>query len=171
MREEEWKSEVKFLEAENKILRKVVKVMLRPIHRNETVNDETAEHLELVSLEDDFSSIDERFDKVYSRSEIRFEDPSDDMNTTTLVKGVNTTTTTTLTSPYDHPPVQIRSINQSIKIASYKPFKRDPIKNPNFLEQKEIRKQLKIKEKNQKILVNFFLMCTFLMLMFLIICS
>lgn len=153
MRENEWKKEVHFLEAENKVLRKVVKAMLRPLHRSETVADETAEHLELVSLDDGFSSIDERFDKVYTQSQIRFEDLSDDINSIAKSRNPENASRGTLTSPYEEAPVQIRSIKQSLKIATYKPFKRDPIKNPNFLEQKEIRKQLKIKEKNQKILV------------------
>ena len=149
---EEWKNELAALKEENKTLRKVVKTMLRPVVRNELERDETAEIIELISLDDGFSSIDERFNKIYNKSKIQFEDPNDDVKidqTAREKSGI-------LTSPYEPLPlnVQIHALKPPPKVANYKPFKRDPIKNPNFLEKEEILRQERIKERNDKILAK-----------------
>ncbi len=152
-REDDWKKEINNLKEENKTLRKVVKAMLQPIVRYETGSDDMYEQMELVSIDDGFSSIDERFDRIYYGSKIQFENPGDDVK---VEKLKNENKVGMLRSPYEPKPAQIiiNSIKAPTKIVTYKPFKRDPLKNPNYLEQEEMRKKARIKVKNQKILVR-----------------
>lgn len=152
--EDDWRKEIKSLKEENKTLRKVVKAMLQPVVRNEMGPDDISEHMELISIDDGFTSINDRFDKIYYGSKIQFEDPADDVNKVEKLKNEKVGI---LISPYEAKPASIiiNSIKTPTKIATYKPFKRDPLKNPNYLEHEEMRKQERIKEKNKKILVIF----------------
>ena len=97
-------------------MRKVVKAMLQPVVRNEIGSDNISEHMELVSIDDGFTSIDDRFDKIYYGSKIQFEDPTDDVKVDKLKNdkiGV-------LTSPYEPKPARIiiNSIKTPPKIAT-----------------------------------------------------
>lgn len=136
----------------------MIKLLLQPVVRSETLNSkEFVEMVEIINIEDNFSSIDDRFEKKYSSSCIQYEDSSDEVSSRSAPVATGSLALTT--SPYNAVPMNMSSPNplkKTSNVATHHPFKRDPKKNPNYAEKLQMEKEERRKEKNAKILVRRF---------------